>query len=295
MRGGIWGYVFIAPSFLFLTVFLAIPIGQALLYSFTSYDLIEAPRFAGLDNYVRLLRDERFRRAILNTVYFAAVTVPVGTALALVLAVLVNRAIRGVQIFRTAYYLPVVTSLVGVSLIWLWLYEPELGLLNDVLEVVGLPRLKWLQSPETAMPAIILLSVWKNMGLHMTIYLAGLQGIPQHLYEAAEIDGAGAWRRFRGITLPLLAPTTYFVVVFYFINALQMFVQVWVMTPGGGGGLRTVGGPLDSTLTVVALVYVTAFQNLQMGYASAMSFALFLIILVITLLNTRLLRYEFEY
>ncbi len=195
--------------------------------------------------------------------------------------------------YRAFFYLPVVSSFVAVSLIWLWMYEPQFGFFNDLLEAVGLPRLKWLRVADTSMLSIILLSVWKNIGLNMVIYLAGLQGIPPHLYEAAEIDGAGRYAEFRRITLPLLAPTTYFVVIVYFIGALQMFVQVFIMTSGSGNELF--GGPLDSTITVVILIYANAFEYLKMGYAAAMSFVLFLVIVVVTLLNARLLKYDVGY
>ena len=164
--------------------------------------------------------------------------------------------------------MPVVSSFVSVSLIWLWIYEPQFGLLNDGLEALGLPRLKWLLSVKTSMLSIIIMSVWKNMGLNMVIYLAGLQGIPPHLYEAAEIDGAGRTSTFFRITLPLLAPTTFFVVIVYFIGALQMFVQVWIMTSKVDGANESFGGPLDSTITVVTLIYSNAFHYLKMGYAA---------------------------
>ena len=216
----------------------------------------------------------------------------------LFLATLINRQIRGIYTFRALFYLPVVSSFVSVSLIWLWFYEPQFGLFNDGLELVGLPRSKFLRGPETAMASIIVLSVWKNMGLNMVIYLAGLQGIPPHLYAASEIDGAGRMGQFMRITVPLLAPTTFFVVIVYFIGALQMFVQVWIMTNPGSqasGGNYGIGGPLDSTVTVVILIYENAFAYLKMGYASAVSFALFLVIALITIINARLLRYDVGY
>ena len=286
-RGGLAGYFFVAPSLIFLFVFLIFPIIAALYYSFTDYDLMSPPRLAGFKNYVNLLDDNRFPRSVLNTLFFAAGTVPTGTVIALLLATLINRHIRAF------FYLPVVSSFVAVSLIWLWMYEPQFGFFNDLLEAVGLPRLKWLRAPETSMLSIILLSVWKNMGLNMVIYLAGLQGIPPHLSEAAEIDGAGRYAKFFRITLPLLAPTTYFVVIIYFIGALQIFVQVFIMTSGANNELF--GGPLDSTITVVILIYANAFAYLKMGYASAMSFVLFLVIAVVTLLNARLLKYDIGY
>jgi multiple sugar transport system permease protein len=292
-RGGLAGYYFVAPSVLFMVVFIILPIFLAFYYSLTDYDLMQSPRLSGWKNYLNLLEDNRFPRSVTNTLYFAFGTVPTGIVTSLFLAVLINRHIRGIYTFRALYYLPVVSSFVSVSLIWLWMYEPNFGLLNDGLEVFGLPRQKWMRSPDTSMLAIIVMSVWKNMGLNMVIYLAGLQGIPPHLYEAAEIDGAGGRSKFFRITLPLLAPTTFFVVIVYFIGALQMFVQVYVM--GGGANNDTFGGPVDSTVTVVVLIYVNGFAYLKMGYAAAISFVLFAVIGVITAVNARLLRYDIGY
>ncbi len=289
-RGGLAGYFFVAPSFIFLVVFVILPIFAAAYYSLTDYDLMSPPRLAGLKNYNSLLSDTRYPRAITNTLYFAFGTVPSGVVTSLFLAVLINRQIRGIYTYRALFYMPVVSSFVSVALIWLWMYEPQFGLLNEIFEALGLPRLKWLRAAPTAMLSIIVMSVWKNMGLNMVIYLAGLQGIPPHLYEAAEIDGAGSISTFFRITLPLLAPTTFFVVLVYFIGALQIFVQVFIMTTGANN--ETFGGPLDSTITVVILVYVNAFSYLRMGFASAMSFVLFLVIGVITLINARMLRYD---
>jgi ABC-type sugar transport system permease subunit len=212
--------------------------------------------------------------------------VPIGTALALLMALVIDRPLRGITFFRTTYYLPVVTSFVAVSFIWLWIYEPQFGVLNDLFEIFGLPRLHWLRDPSTALLSIAILSIWKNVGYNMVIYLAGLQGIPTHLYEAAKVDGANAWERFWKITVPLLSPTTFFVFVVYFIGALQMFVQAWILTQGG---------PLDSTLTVVYLIYSNGFEYLKMGYAAAMSMILFAIIAVITYVNTRIIRYDTYY
>ena len=295
-RGGVAGYFFVAPSIIFLIVFVILPIIAAFYYSFTDYDLMKAPRLAGFKNYANLIEDARLTRSITNTLYYAAVTVPAGVVTSLMLAILINRSIRGIYVFRAMFYMPVVSSFVSVSLIWLWFYEPQFGLFNEVLETIGLPRSKFLRGAPTAMASIIVLSVWKNMGLNMIIYLAGLQGIPPHLYEAAEIDGAGRVSTFFRITLPLLSPTTFLVVIVYIIHALQMFVQVLIMTPsggfGGGGGNYNVGGPLDSTVSVVVLIYSNGFEYLKMGYASAISFLLFLVIALITIVNARLLRYD---
>ena len=280
------GLLLITPSLLFLLAFVVVPILAALYFSFTKYDLLQPPHWIGLANYVNLFSDDRFRHSIVNTLLFAVGTIPTGTALALLFALLVDRKLRGIVFFRAAYYLPVVTSFVAASMIWLWLYDPQFGILNELLGAVGLPTSEWLQSPRTALLSIIIFSIWKNIGYNMMIYLAGLQGIPQQLYEAAQIDGAGPWSRFWAITFPLLSPTTFFVVVVWFIGALQMFIQVLVLTQGG---------PLDSTLTVVYLIYSNAFEYLKMGYASAMSFVLLLFIAAVTYLNTRLLRYDAVY
>jgi multiple sugar transport system permease protein len=280
------GYLFVLPSLLFLAVFVVYPILGALYFSFHRYTLIEAPVWRGVDLYVDLVGDPRFRQAIGNTFMFAVMTVPVGTALALLLALAINRPLRAITFFRAAYYMPVVTSFVAVSFIWLWIYEPQFGVLNDIFEILGLPRLHWLRDPSTALLSIAILSIWKNVGYNMVIYLAGLQGIPEHLYEAALVDGANAWQRFWGITFPLLSPTTFFVFVVYFIGALQMFVQAWILTQGG---------PLDSTLTVVYLIYSNGFEYLKMGYAAAMSMVLFVMIAIITYVNTRIIRYDSYY
>ena len=293
-RGGLAGYLFIAPSLIFLLVFVILPIIAAFYYSLTDYDLMQKPTLVGIKNYGNLVDDTRYHRAVTNTLYFAFGTVPSGIVTSLLLAVLINRQIRGIYLYRALFYMPVVSSMVSVSLIWLWFYEPQFGLFNAILETVGMPTSKFLRGAPSAMASIILLSVWKNMGLNMVIYLAGLQGIPPHLYEAAEIDGAGRTSTFFRITLPLLAPTTFFVVIVYFIGATQMFTQVYVMNPsiGAGGGGYQLGGPLDSTTTVVVQIYENAFMYLKMGYAAAMSAVLFLVIGVITVINARLLRYD---
>jgi multiple sugar transport system permease protein len=294
-RGGLAGYFFVAPSLLFIVVFVVVPILGALWWSFTDYDLMSEPRWVGLRNYNNLLDDTRYPAAVRNTLAFAFGTVPTGVITSLFLAMLINRKTRGIYSFRAMFYMPVVSSFVAVSLIWLWFYDVQLGLFNDVFEFIGIPRIKWLRSPDTALISIMLISVWKNMGLNMVIYLAGLQGIPRHLYEAAEIDGAGRVAQFFKVTLPLLAPTTFFVVIVYFIGALQMFIQVLIMTQVQETSSPITGGPVDSTVTVVLLVYSNAFEYLKMGYASAMSFVLFLIIGLVTIINTRLLRYDVDF
>ncbi len=292
-RGGATSYLFVLPSVIFISIFVIIPIVGAFYYSFNNYDLLTAPEWSGLKNYQLIGKEPRFIPAIRNTIFFAFGTVPAGVITSLLLAVLVNRAIRGIYFFRAMFYMPVVSSFVSVSLIFLWMYEPQFGLANEILRAVDLPASKWLRGPETAMLAIVLMSIWKNMGLNMVIYLAGLQGIPPHLYEAAEIDGAGRISQMFRITVPLLAPTTYFVVIVYFIGALQMFVQVFIMACQDAQG--NCGGPLDSTITIVLLIYLEAFANLRMGFAAALSFILFTVIAVITVINSKLLEYEIGY
>ncbi len=292
-RGGASAYLFVLPSILFISIFIIVPITGALYYSFNDYDLLTAPEWAGLKNYRLIGIEPRFLPAIRNTVFFAFGTVPAGVTTSLLLAVLVNRAIRGIYYFRAMFYLPVVSSFVSVSLIWLWMYEPQFGLANEFLKAVDMPTSKWLRGPETALLAIIIMSVWKNMGLNMVIYLAGLQGIPPHLYEAADIDGAGRIAKLFRITIPLLAPTTYFVVIVYFIGALQMFVQVFIMACQDA--TAGCGGPIDSTVTIVLLIYEEAFTNLRMGFGAALSFLLFAVIAVITVINSKLLQYEIGY
>lgn len=277
------GYFFVLPSLLFLGVFVVYPILSAFYLSLHRYTLLEAPVWNGLTNYGLLVDDSRFFKALGNTLLFALMTVPVGTVISLLLAVLINLPLRGIVFFRTAYYLPVVTSFVAVSFIWLWIYEPQFGVLNRLLETLGLPTSAWLRDPNTALLSIAILSIWKNAGYNMIIFLAGLQGIPEYLYEAAEIDGAGPVQRFWHITVPMLSPTTFFVFIVYFIGALQMFVQAWILTQGG---------PLDSTLTVVYLIYQNGFEFLKMGYAAAMSVILFVFITLITYINTRIVRYD---
>ncbi|MCY3693583.1 MAG: sugar ABC transporter permease [Chloroflexi bacterium] len=292
-RGGFTAYLFVLPSVVFIGVYVIVPIFGAVYYSFTTYDLLTAPEWAGVSNYTDIRGDPQFYPAMRNTLVFALGTVPAGVVSSLFLAVLIDRSIRGIYFFRAMFYMPVVSSFVAVSVIFLWIYEPQFGVGNQILRFVGFPGLKWLRSADTALLSIILMSIWKNMGLNMVIYLAGLQSIPPHLYEAAEIDGAGRISKMFRITVPLLGPTTYFVVIVYFIGALQMFTQVFVLACLSVDSIC--GGPLDSTITIVMHIYFEALVNLQMGYGSAMSVVLFVVIAAITVINARLLSYDIVY
>lgn len=276
------GLAFLAPSFLLLLVFVIIPIISAFLLGFMEWKYLSRdPRFIGLGNYDYLLRRPDLWRAIKNTLYFAVLKIPLDMVLALLIALLLNRGLRGQAFYRTVYFLPVITSTVAVSAVWRWIYDPQLGLANAALDVVGFPQQTWLSDPKLAMPAVALVALWKGLGYDIIIYLAGLQGIPETYYEAAKIDGASAWQQFRYVTWPLLSPVTYFVLIMSVINSFKVFGQVHVLTPQGG--------PLRSTEVLVLYVYRLAFQQFQFGRASATAVVLFIIVLSITVVQRRII------
>lgn len=277
-----WGYLFIAPNFVGFALFTAGPVIFSLVLSLMKWDILSAPSFVGVDNYVRLFTgDDLFPRVVRNTVYFTFVSVPLRMAVALVLALALNQPLRGTALYRTIYFLPQVSMLVAVAIVWRYLYSTDFGVINYVLSWFGMKPVRWLTSAAWAMPAVIIMSVWKTVGTPMVIYLAGLQGIPEHLYEAAKIDGAGPGQLFRYITWPLLTPTTFFVLVIGIIGSFQVFAQVYIMTAGG---------PAYSTTTMVYYIYVNAFQWWKMGYAAAQAWVLFAFILVASLIQVRLQR-----
>ena len=281
------GYLFLAPALLLIGVFFFLPVAAALVLSFTDYDIYALgdaanARWVALDNYARLLRTPLFWAALKNTFYFALVGGPLSIAASLAAALLVNaRATRLKGLFRTIYFIPFVTTLVAVAIVWRYLYHPRYGLLNYFLGFLNLGPIDWLGDPRWAMPAIILLAVWKNFGYNMLIFIAGLQSIPEELYEAAHLDGASAVQRFRHVTLPMLGPTLLFVGVITMIGYFQLFAEPYVMTQGG---------PLRSTTSVVLLMYEEGFRWWRMGYAAAIAFVLFVVILVFTLIQFRLQR-----
>ena len=281
------GWWFVAPALIVIVIFFFVPVLAAFLLSFTDYDIyavasFDNARFIGLANYAALLADPTFWKALGNTFYFALVGGPLTIAVSLGAALLINaRLIRFKSLFRTIYFAPVVTTLVAVAVVWRYLYHPRFGLLNYGLGFLGVDPINWLGDPRWAMPAIILLAVWKNFGYNMVVFIAGLQSIPAELYEAAELDGASAWQRFRNVTLPMLGPTFLFVTVITMIGYFQLFAEPYVMTQGG---------PLQATTSVVLLMYEQGFRWWNMGYAAAIAFVLFLIILAVTLLQLRLQR-----
>ena len=281
--------VFLAPALLLIAVFFFLPVLAALLLSFTDFDIyalgdLDRLRFVGLRNYLDLLQSPLFWTALGNTFYFVVVGGPLSVAVSLGAALLVNAPlIRFPGFFRAAFFLPVVTTLVAVAVVWRYLYHPHYGLLNYGLGLLGIDPIDWLGDPVWAMPAIILMAVWKNFGFNMIIFIAGLQNIPPQLYEAARIDGANGWRLFRHITLPLLGPTFLFVALMTMIGYFQVFAEPYVMTQGG---------PTNRTLSVVLLMYEEGFRWWNMGYASAAAFVLFVLILAGTALQLQLRRRE---
>jgi multiple sugar transport system permease protein len=285
-------FLFLAPGLLIIGLFFLLPVVAVLFLSFTDFDLyaladLGNTRVVALENYRKLLMDGVFWIALRNTLVFALVGGPLTLVLSLGAALLVNaRLARFKGFFRTVYFAPVVTTLVGVAVVWRYLYHPRFGLINHVLGWFGIPPLDWLADTTWALPAIILLSIWKNFGYAMVLFLAGLQSIPPQLYEAARIDGAGIWREFRHVTLPLLAPTFLFVGIITSIGYLQIFAEPYVMTRGGG--------PVNSTLTVVLFMYKEGFRWWNMGFAAAVALVLFLVILAATLLQLRLQRKGLE-
>jgi multiple sugar transport system permease protein len=277
-------YVFLAPGFIIFTVFTLFALVFVVYLTFHEWSIIEPEKpFVGLQNYRDLIEDERFRRSVINTFYFTGASVPLAMICGLAIALLLNQPLRGRWVFRTAYYLPAITPFVVSAIVWKWLYNGDYGLFNYYLLKTNLIHepLAWLSDQQLAMPAVILMTVWTGVGFSMVVYLAGLQSIPEELYEAAKVDGAGAWARFRHITLPGLLPSTVFLLVIQIIFNMQIFTQIFVMTRGG---------PIDRTTTVLFYVYEAAFQFYEMGYASTIAFALFLMLLVFTGLQLRMYR-----
>lgn len=293
-KGGGWrrdltGWAFAAPFVILFGVFLAIPILVSFVLSFTSFnqrDLVNpiGTSFVGLDNYGRLLSDPKFWKSLVNTFYFVGVGVPLTLAIGLLIASALSRGITKFRTaFRVGYYLPVITSIVAIAVVWRFLLNPDIGLINVALSNIGIQGPDWLASKTLAMPSIIAMAVWRNLGFAMVVFIAGLQAIPVSLYEAASIDGAGRWSAFRYVTLPMLRPTILFMLVITTIGYLQLFEEPFVMTDGG---------PLDATLSVTMYMYQQGFEFFKQGYASAIAYVLFVIVAVIAFLQFRFLRSE---
>ena len=287
-------YIFIAPAVIFFCLLLVYPILFGFLLSFQDWNLLaREASFVGLGNYAKALRDPLFRKSLWNTVYYTLMTIPPTVILSLILALMINsRLIRYKSLFRVLYFVPVVTSMVAISFVWKWMYNPRYGLINLALEAVGFTGQSWLSSPTLALPSVAIMMIWQSVGFYMVLFIAGLQGIPETLYEAATIDGANRWQTFSYITLPLLNPTIVFILITSVINSFQVFVPVFVMTSSTTG---EPGGPLNSTRVLVYHLYSIAFRNLDMGYGSAIAFILFAILLIVTVLQFEVVQQKVEY
>ncbi len=295
---------YILPAFAVVIVFRILPILSSFAVSFSDYDIGGFRRFSGLYNFERMLSDPRFWESVANTVYYVLGVVPLGIVLPLFLAVLLRGRLAGKAFYRTIYFLPVVTSSVAVSVVWTWLFNPDSGPVNGIIRMLGGQPLMWLREPRgifemafaplglnldgmlagpsLALCSIMIVTIWKNIGYNTVLFLAGLENIPGEYYEAARLDGAGAWSTFRHITWPLLSPTTYYVLIMSTITAFQAFALVYVMTPPPGGG------PLGTTNLIVFYLYQKAFDRFDIGYASAISVFLFLVLLGLTILQRRI-------
>lgn len=265
-------WIFIAPAILGTFIFILIPVICSFGLSFTSWDMLNPINFVGLENYKLLLKDGLFYKILLNTIVFALSTSILGVIIPLILAAILNSKIRGSEFYKTAYFLPFITPMVVVGIVWAWIFDPNIGFLNQVLNI----HINWLYDSKFAMPALIIVSVWKLIGYNMIIFLSAFSSISQSLFEAAKIDGANAYQTFKNVTIPLLSPTIFFVVIITAISSFQVFDLIYLMTQGG---------PFDSTNVLVYSIYKNAFEYFNIGKASAIAYVLFVIILVLTLIQ----------
>ncbi len=286
-------FLFIAPVVILFLVFVLGPLIASFYWSFTEFNGLQQAKWVGLANYKNIFfNDPRFWKSVRNTIFYTAGVIPCGIAFSLLLAIAVNRRIRFKNLFETIYFIPSVTSVIALSVIWKWLFAGEkYGLINYFLILLGLKPIDWLMSPFWTLPAIMIMSIWACVGYNMILFLAGLQTIPAVIYEAADIDGANDWDKFWNITLPLLKPTMVFVVIMGFIASFQVFERIYIMTESEYG----IGGVLDCALTVVAYLYDMGFRKFQMGYASALGYIIFAVIFVITVINVKFVRTRVEY
>lgn len=278
---------FLSPTLIVLSAFVFFPVVFSFYLSFHTWNMFSSTEtFVGLGNYSSIVQNPEFWSVLKNTAVYTLGTVPLNMVISLGIAFFLNKKLAGRKLLRTAFFAPVIMSSVAAAVIWRWVYEPSFGLLNYFLALVGIPAVNWLNNPTSAMFALIVMGVWKTFGFNMVLFSAGLQGIPDHYYEAAQIDGAGRWRQFWNITVPLLSPTTFFVLVMSVIGSFQVFDTVYVLTSGG---------PLNSTKVLVFYLYEQAFKFFDMGYASAVAYLLFAIVFILTLLQIKYLRGSVHY
>ncbi|MSU01763.1 carbohydrate ABC transporter permease [Tissierella pigra] len=276
-----WGYLLILPTVLGLAVFYIAAFFQNLYYSFTNLGAFGKYKWVGMENYINVFSDPKVPQALINTVKFTVISVPISIIISLFIATLLNSKIKGLSLYRTLYFLPAVTMPAAIAMMWKWLYNGQYGLLNQLLAKVGIEGQAWIADPKFAMGALIVVGIWSSLGMKIIYFLAGLQGIPKAYYEAATIDGAGPIRQFFSITLPSLTPTIFFVMITSLIGALQMFDLIFLM-------ISKTSLAVDSTMSIVYLFYKYAFEFQEKGYASAISIVLFMIILVITAIQLKL-------
>lgn len=281
IQEAIWGYLLITPNFLIILIFTFIPVFFALYMSMTDWNILSDPNFIGFENYEKIFADPLAKETFFNTFYFTIVSVPINVCLTLSLAVLLNQKIKGITFFRTAYYLPVISASVAISLMFMWILANN-GLMNQILGGLGIEPVRWLTSPKIALNSVIGVTIWKGLGLNMIIFLAALQDIPKELLEAAAIDGANAVQKFFTITIPLLSPVIFFVTITGVIGSFQAFDLVYNMTEGGPG---------HSTTVIGFYIWRQAFDYLHMGYGAALAFIVFAAILVLTILQWFLRKY----
>lgn len=281
-RDGASAVIFLTPTVIIFVTFILFPVIFSFYLSFQEWNMFSSEAtFVGLDNYAKMFQSEEFWSVLKNTAFFTLGTVPLNMALALMVAIALNKKIRGKKFLRTAFFAPVIISPVAAAVIWRWIYDPNYGLLNYGISLFGVDSINWLNDETAAMFALIIMGVWKTFGINMVLFSAGLQGIPETYYEAADIDGAGKWSKFWKITVPMLAPTTFFIMIMSMISSFQVFDLVYVLTSGG---------PLGSTKVFVFFVYEYAFKFFEMGYASAAAYILFLILIVLTMIQVRYMK-----
>jgi len=277
----IWGYILIAPALIFVFGFTLLPVLGAFGISFAKWDLLSAPKLIGVGNYAKVFSDPVAKKTLINTFYYTFVSVPIGIILSLVLAVFLNQKVRGLSFFRTAYYIPVISSTVAVAMVFLWIFDTNYGLMNQVLSLIGLGPVRWLTDGKWAMVSVIIVSVWRSLGFNMIIFLAALQDVPADIHDAAAIDGANELKKFLYIVVPLVSPAIFFSTITNFIGSFQSFDIVYNMTAGG---------PARATYLIGFYIWEQAFKYLHMGYGASIAFVLFFMILILTLVQWGLRR-----
>jgi multiple sugar transport system permease protein len=281
-REALWGILFVLPMILGFLIFQLGPMIYSIRVSFFDWDALRPPEYVGLENYQKALYDDRLVPIAFKNTIFLMQGIPIGMALSLLLAIAMNRSIKGISIFRTFYFLPVISSVVATSILWRWIFNPNFGLLNVLLKYIGIDGPLWLGDEDWAKPASIIMGVWGGLGFNMLLYLAALQNVPRELLEAATIDGAGVWARFRHVTWPMLTPTTFFILVTSIIGTFQVFAQIHLMTRGSGPQAIG-GGPHWATLSVIYYIWLNGFNYFEMGYAAAIAWILAAAIMVFTI------------